>query len=225
MLQLDDNPTKKITELIEQSNRIAVIPSKVSGADAFSAAAGLYYMLKEKNKDVVFIHTGKAPEITEHLIKKDDITSNIFQRELLVSIDYSNTPAAQVHYSTENDVLVLKLSPIPRDFDRSRVKTNVSGFNVDLVITLGVQQLEDLGQVFRELENELRSTKTINIDNTDRNRRFGSVNLIDTSCDNLSLVVYKNAPEWGMIPTSRSAKALLTGMTYKEAKVDYPSKF
>ena len=224
-METQENAAQRVKELVGESQRIAVIPSKVSGADAFSSAVGLYYMLREMGKEVLFIHAGKVPEITEGLIKKEDITSDVFQRELRVSIDYSNTPAAQVHYSTEEDVLVLKLSPIPKDFDRSRVRTNITGFNVDLVITLGVQQLQDLGQVYRELEDELRSARIINIDNTDRNRRFGIVNLVDPTSDNLSLVVFKNAPAWGMVPSTKAAKALLTGMTYKDVKVDYPSKF
>ncbi|HLC93843.1 MAG TPA: hypothetical protein VJG85_02395 [Patescibacteria group bacterium] len=212
--------SKKIMELIEDSRTIAIVPSKVAGADAFSAAAGLYAMLLDKGKDVSFIYTGKVPEMVESLVKKEEITSNIFTRELIVSIDYSNTPAAKVHYSTDNDILTLKLSPVPKDFDKNRVKSTIRGMEFNVIFTIGVQELGDLGQTFKELEEEFRVAKVINIDNTDRNQKYGLVNIIDNTADNLSLVVFKNCVDWGLLPDTKAARALLTGMTYREVKVD-----
>ena len=60
--------------------------------------------------------------------------------------------------------------------------------------------------------------KIINIDNTKRNARFGVVNIIDTEADNLSLIIFQNANEWGLTPKLEAAQALLKGMTYR--KVD-----
>jgi nanoRNase/pAp phosphatase (c-di-AMP/oligoRNAs hydrolase) len=220
MNENENNNAQRVRELIENARTIAVVPSKVAGADAFSAGVGLYYMLAATGKDASLVYTGKVPEVAEHLIKKEEISSNIFTRELLVSIDYSNTPAAKVHYSTENDVLTLKLSPVPKDFDKGRVKSYIKGMEFDVIITIGVQDLTDLGQTYRELEEEFRSAKIVNVDNTDRNRKFGIVNIIDTTASNLSMVLYRKASEWGLTPDDSSAKALLTGMTYREVKVD-----
>ncbi len=219
---LDTNIDKKITGLIDGAKHIAIIPSKVAGPDAFSAGVGLYHMLTAKEKKVSFIYPGKCPDICEDLIAKEDVVSNITERELLVLIDYAGTPAAKVHYSTENDVLILKVGPISRDFDiDNRVRATVSGFNFDLIITIGVLDAEDLGSTYRELEQEIRSAKIINIDNTEQNTKYGDAALIDPSSESLSLVIYKNAYEWGLVPTTKAAKALLTGMTYREKRVDH----
>jgi hypothetical protein len=177
-------------------------------------------MLLEKDKQVSLAHTGKWPEVCNDLITKEQVASDIFSRELVVNIDYSNTPAAKVHYFTENDILTLKVTPIDRNFDLSRVKAHLSGFDFDVVFMVGVQETYDLGQTYKELQYELSRAKVINIDNTERNTRFGFVNVVDTSADNLSMVVYKNAQAWGLGPSLKSAKALLTGMTYKNVRVD-----
>lgn len=206
---------ENIKTTIESAKHIAIVPSKVAGANSFAAAVGLYYMLLQKEKFVSFIYTGKGPDVCDGLIKPEEITSNIAQRELLVNIDYSNTPASKVSYSTENDVLSLKISPVPRDFDRNRVSTKLTGFDFDLVIFVGVQEMEDLGQTYRELEKEFGNATVINIDNTNRNQKFGVINVIDPSVDSISLVIYKKATEWGLIPDLKSAKALLVGMTYR----------
>jgi nanoRNase/pAp phosphatase (c-di-AMP/oligoRNAs hydrolase) len=138
----------------------------------------------------------------------------------MVTIDYSQTPAAKVHYSTEGDVLTLKVSPVNKEFDLSRVRAQLAGYDFDVVITVGVLEAHDLGQTYDELQNEIRNSKVINIDNTDSNLKYGYVNVIDPTSDSLSMVVYKNAFLWGLTPNTKAAKALLTGMTYKDLRVE-----
>jgi nanoRNase/pAp phosphatase (c-di-AMP/oligoRNAs hydrolase) len=218
---LEANIGKQVFDLIEDAKSITIIPSKVAGADAFNAAAGLYHMLSAQDKDVSLRYTGKWPEGSEGVIKEEQVDSDLLGRELLVTIDYSNTQAAKVHYSTDNDVLTLKVAPVNKDFDpSSRVKARISGFDLDVVFVIGAQELADLGQVFHEMGNSLRDSRVINIDNSSRNTRFGVVNVVDPSADSLSMVVYKYAVEWGLIPNTRAAKALLAGMTYRQNGVD-----
>jgi len=207
------NKNLEITSLIEGANHIAIIPSKVAGADAFSAACGIYRSLKSLEKQVSFIHTGKIPDACVDLIAADELTSDVFERELLVSIDYSETPAARVHYSTENDILYLKIKPIDKNFSLSRVKSEIKGFNFDLVITIGAQYLEDLGQVYTELKDSFSSSTILNIDNTSLNSNYGKFNLVDATMDSLSLLVLQKLVEWKYPMPKRTAKSLLTGIT------------
>ncbi|EKD99543.1 MAG: hypothetical protein ACD_22C00234G0002 [uncultured bacterium] len=217
---LETNYNQKIKELIEGAKHIAIIPSKVAGVNAFCAGVGLYHMLIEKEKAVSFIYPGKTPDGCVDLIKKEEITSNVSERELYITIDYSNTPAANVHYSTDNDILTLKLSPVEKDFDLSKVKATLGGFDFDVVITIGILDFDDFGHVYNSLNSEIRMAKILNIDHTSKNAKFGNLNVVDTSSDTLSLIVYKNAMEWGLSHNVKSAKALLSGITYNEQKVD-----
>lgn len=210
---------QEISKLIERSNRIAIIPSKVSGAGAYSAAAGLYYMLKDMDKEVELIYTGKIPDGLEDLIKKEDLTTNIFNRELLVTIDYKDTSATKVHHSTEvPGVYEIRLGPISKDYDVTRVTPKIVGFDYDLIITLGVLELNDLGQTYQELKEDIDTTPIINIDYTSRNLNFGKVNLVDTTIDGLSMLIYKYAPQMGLMPNVKSAEAILKGLTYKRVE-------
>lgn len=204
---------EEILSLIESANHIAVIPSKVAGADAFSASCGLYRSLKSMEKNVSLVYTGKIPDGCTDLISQDELTSDVFERELLVSIDYSETPAARVHYSTENDILYLKVKPIDKNFNLSRVKSEIKGFNFDLVITVGAQQLEDLGQIYTELKDSFSLSSILNIDNTSLNKNFGKLNIVDVAADSLSLLVLQKLVEWKYPLPKRSAKSLLTGIT------------
>lgn len=207
--------TSQIIDLIQEANSIAIIPSKIAGVDAFAAAVGLFHMLKEDNKQVTIIYPGSRPEEFADL-KDVDITSNVTERELLVAVDYSGTAASKVHYSTENDILYLTVAPISKDFDLSRVKPKVRGFNFDTIITIGAQMLEDLGQTHSELREDFLKSDILNLDNTDRNQRFRTINVVDSNVNSLSLLVLEKALRWNLRINEKAAEALLKGITSRK---------
>jgi len=207
--------TNQITELFRESKNIVILPSKVAGVDAFAAGVGLYLMLKEENKNVSIIYPGSVPE--EFLGLSDvNISSNAGQRDLIVSVDYSGTNASKVNYSTEDDVLRFSIGPVDKNFDLSRVKSQVSDYNFDLIITIGAQVPDDFGNIFDDLKGDFSRADILNIDNTDRNQRFGNINVVDSNSDSLSLLVLNKCIKWNLRLTSKSAEALLKGIAYRK---------
>jgi len=211
-MDMELEKTSQVSDYIKEAKSIAVVPSKVGGIDAFAGGLGIYFMLKNSGKNVSLIYQGKKPEEFNDLISDKEITSNITERELIISVDYSDTDASKVHYSTENDVLYLSLSPVKGDFDLSKVRAKVKGYDFDLIFIIGAQDPSDLGQIFSELEGEFRNSTIINIDNTSENQKFGKLNIVDTSESSLSLLVLNNSLKWGLRLESKSAKALLKGI-------------
>jgi nanoRNase/pAp phosphatase (c-di-AMP/oligoRNAs hydrolase) len=207
--------TNQIIELLREAKNIAIVPSKVAGVDAFAAGVGLFFMLKDLNKDVTLVYPGARPDEFSDL-NDVNITSNVAQRELVVSVDYSGTEASKVHYSTENDILFLTVSPVSKEFDLSKIKSEIKGYNFDLIVTIGAQIPDDFGQTFRELEGEFSKADILNLDNTDRNQRFGTINVIDSNEDSLSLLVLNKAPSWELKVGSRAAEALLKGISRRK---------
>ena len=214
----NEAPKKGVSTLISEAKNIAIIPSKVAGFDAFCAGVGLFHMLKEQEeKDVTFIFPGKVPEKGTGLIKNDDITTDVKKRSLLVSIDYSESGASKVHYSTEDDILYLKVSPIPNNFNKDQnVKSRITGFDFDLIIVIGAQSVHDLGSSYKNLDTVSKISKVVNIDITDRNENFGYANIVNPSVNSLSLLVLQNSPAWEIVPNEKAAKALLEGIVSKE---------
>lgn len=207
--------TNQIIELFKEAKNIAIMPSKVAGVDAFAAALGLYFILKEENKDITLVYPGARPEEFTDLIDVN-IASNVSQRELVVSVDYTNTDASKVHYSTENDTLYLTISPVSKDFDLSKVKSQIRGYNFDLIITIGAQIPDDFGQTFRDIEGEFFKADILNLDNTERNQRFGTINVIDSNEDSLSLLVMNKSLKWNLRITNKAAEALLKGIARRK---------
>jgi nanoRNase/pAp phosphatase (c-di-AMP/oligoRNAs hydrolase) len=206
---------EQIKELFEGSRNIAIMPSKIAGIDAFAAGVGLYFMLKDEGKDVALVYPGATPEEYGR-VEGVDIVSNSGRRELLVSVDYSGTDASKVNYSTQNDILHFSIGPVDSNFDLSRVKTEIRGFNFDLIVTIGAQVSGDLGNAFKDAEGEFGKADVLNIDNTDKNRRFGSINAVDSSVESLSLLTLNLAVSCGMKVVGRAAEALLKGISKRK---------
>ncbi len=214
-MNVEIDKTNQIIELFRDAKSIAITPSKVAGVDAFAAGVGLYFVLKEDGKNVSLIYPGSIPEEFEGL-NGLDLSSNASQRELVVSVDYSGTEASKVNYSTNDDVLQFSLGPIDKDFDLSRIRTSIVGCNFDLIVTIGAQVLEDLGKTYNDLESEFSKVDVLNIDNTDRNQRFGNINVVDSSSDSLSLLVLNKSVNWNFRLTTKSAEALLKGIAFRK---------
>jgi len=210
---------EKLKEVLKEAKSIAIVPSEIAGADSFSAAAGLYHTLKAiVGKEISLVYVATIPEGAKGLVEPEDLTGDIFSRKLSISIDYSDTPASKLSYSNEESVLKLVLSPVSKDFDRSKIRTKVEGYNFDLIMVLGVQTPEDLGVVYKELREDFSNATIINLDNTGLNLNHGSINIIDKSASNLSELVFKLLSKVGLVPNGKAAKALLVGMTYRELK-------
>jgi nanoRNase/pAp phosphatase (c-di-AMP/oligoRNAs hydrolase) len=206
----------RIKELLENATSIAIVPSEVSGADALSAAAGLYYSLSQQDKDVSLVYIADVPEICKNIITTGQITDDIYSRKLNISIDYSDTPASKLAYSNEHNILKLVLSPISKEFDTSKIKTEIKGHDFDLIFVLGAQSPEDLGTVGSELRDTFIKAKIVNLDNTNLNTQHGDVNIVDTLAPNLSAIVFKLLSMLGILPDAKASKALLLGMSYRE---------
>jgi nanoRNase/pAp phosphatase (c-di-AMP/oligoRNAs hydrolase) len=207
--------TNQILRLIEEAGSIAILPSKTAGIDSFSSAVGLYYMLKDEGKNVSIIYQGAIPEDFGS-VDDVEISNSSSSRELLVSVDYSGTSASKVNYSTENDVLHFSISPIDRDFDLSRVKSEIKGFDYDLIITIGAPSRNDLGKLLEDVGGGFGGVDILNIDNSERNQRFGNINVVDPSFDSMSLLVLNHALKWNLVVSSKAAEALLKGISRRK---------
>ena len=156
--------TNQILRLIEEAASIVILPSKTAGIDSFSSAVGLYYMLQSEGKEVTILYPGMIPENFGN-VDDINIADNSSARELVVSVDYSNTGAAKVNYSTENDVLRFSLSPVERDFDLSRIRSEIKGYNFDLIITVGAPSRDNLGRLLEDVGGSFGGVDILNIDN------------------------------------------------------------
>lgn len=200
----------KAKNLIKQSKTIAVIPSDNFSIDSFSAAVGIYNLLLNEEKQAQFVYSQEIPKEVEDLISKNELTPSARSRELLVSIDYSGTDAASAHYSTDADVLEVRISPIPKDFPKvGKVRAKLVGFEADTIIFIG-----NSTKSFEDDYGHVEDVNIIRISNVEiDDKKEEEILLVDNTCDMLSQQVFKIASKWGFVPTKKVTAALLKGIS------------
>ncbi|HXK52469.1 hypothetical protein H6802_02590 [Candidatus Nomurabacteria bacterium] len=214
-MQIENYDNNQIAELLRDAKSVGIIASRLNQPDTFCAASGLYLMLKNtfEDKEIKLIYKGDIPTECSNLINSEDVHANVDERDLVVTVNYKGTSASKVQYSTEDGVFQFRLGPVPKYFDLGNIQSVLSGFDFDVVVTIGIPDLEVTGSLYSSLKHELSSAKIVNIDNTGLNKRFGSVNVIDTQASSLSTLVFNLAAEWKLKPTAKSAKMLLVGVS------------
>ncbi len=206
---------EKVRELLDSAHSIAIVPSPLARVDSFSASVGLFHALRQMEKDVSLLYVADIPDQCADIIDPSLVTSEVGVRQLVISIDYSDSPASKLAYSNDDGVLRLVLSPVSADFDLDKVKTSLVGHQFDLIIVVGAQSLDDLGAVYASLRDSFDTASVINLDIRASNTRFGQINIIDTQAVTLSAVVFKLLSSQNIVPDTSSAKALLLGLTYR----------
>ena len=213
----EEKKKNKVAQLLDESENIAVMSSKVAGLDAFCAGAALYHVLKAKDKPVTFIYPGKVPEGGDDLVSEGDVTKDVTERDLIVSIDYSGSGASKVNYATDNGILNIKIGPVsPTYSEEGKIRSQIRGFSFDTIFTIGAQNLYDLGKAYQNLDKSTKVAKIVNLDITDRNDRFGLIDIVDPMVNSLSLLLFQHLTSWELTPNEKSAEAILRGIKSKE---------
>jgi nanoRNase/pAp phosphatase (c-di-AMP/oligoRNAs hydrolase) len=216
-MQIDLQANEQLISVLHDAEYVAVIPAKGAGIDAFCAGAAMHLMLKALDKKCMIMYPGAVPEGCKEIIKESDIISSLSQRQLTVAIDYSSEHDAKAWYEPNGGTLKVKLAPVSKEYDPiSKVVSKLDvGFDFDTAVILGANELEDLSEVYYEIQEELAKSTIINVSNSGKNVRFGSINVIDSTSDSLCQLILKKAPLWELNINTQVAQALLLGITSK----------
>lgn len=227
------NTSKEKTQmerLIEKSNNIAVIPAVGAGIDGLSAAIGLILSIRDTSfnneinqyeedesnkrmeKNVFLVYPKEISQDYKDYVNPNFIIEDPSLRDLIVEINYSDSPASKVNYSIDNETLKIVLTPVKRNFNTNNVKTKILDRNFDLIITIGAARKEDLGLSYFDMEDEYKKAVILNIDNNNDNTHYGLLNIVNPKIESLSLLMINLILRNGLTLNSNTGKALLTGL-------------
>ena len=166
---MEDN--KALTPLKNDLNSaksiIIVLPPDPS-KDLVDAGISLHLALKESGKQSQ-IGCGSEIHVDSSTEGASEITDSIGSRNLVIAFDYLEENLDKVDYDVRDDgkfYLLVKPktgSPVP---DISNVKFSYSGATADLVITLGINSLEELGKIYADEKNFLDSADILSLNIT-----------------------------------------------------------
>lgn len=192
------NLEKQIFKQIEKANDILIVFSNNKDGDSLAASLAFFIFLKNIGKNVNLLNANKKE--TGSGSNKNNLSFLPFFRKIesdlnnlrrfIVSLDIKNAKVSQIKYSLDEDKLNFIISPASGWFSAEDVSSRADEFKYDLIITIGVGDLELLGAVYDNSIEFFYKTTIINLDNSPANEDFGQINFIDLNSITNSEIIY-----------------------------------
>ncbi len=187
------NIYEQITKQINRSRSTLIVFSPNQDIESAAAALALFLFLKKTGKNVEIVNNSDfSNSILKFLNGSNEVKNNIEHlRRFIVSLNISHTKVSQIKYVVENDQLNFIVSPKDGWFEASDVSSKAGEFRFDLIICLGINDLELLGDIYDKNIEFFYKTPIVNISCSPANEDFGQINLVDISFSTISEIIYK----------------------------------
>lgn len=207
---------QQVFERLKQARNILIaIPQEIN-ADNLASSLVLLELFKKQNKKAEIISSKKIP--AKYLfLPKNNLVKNNFEaiRDFIISINTEQNKISRIKYEQEKNNLKIFLTS-PDKIEEKNISLKPGTFKYDLILTVGAQDLESLGDIF-EKNSELFFEKPIlNIDDQSSNENFGEINLVDptaSSCAEILLTLFEEQNI--SVQDEETATLLLAGIIEK----------
>lgn len=205
----------QIQNLLQDAANVLIVIGKANDVDAVAAGLGLYLALEKSGRKVTVVSPYKALVELSYLFAINKIGSRIAGgSNLIVSLPYHEGDIETVTSKIDNDRLNLIIVPRNKNlnFDPGQIKYSQGTGTCDLIVTVAVSNLNDLGSLYTENSQLFQQKPLINIDNVNENTNFGQINLIGEV--SLSQIIASLARSVNLVLDQDAASNLLTGVSH-----------
>ena len=213
-MQTELTPKQQSSELIKQAQNVLIITGREPNNDQLSAAIAMQRVLNKLQKQASVVITDKLPKSAE-LYDTQFISKELAGvRDFIISVDMHSVVVDKLKYNVENDKLNVTITPLNGNFAAKDVSFEQGPYKFDLVIVLGVAQIDKMDKIVEQNPTIFDGLHLINIDYHRINEEFGSVNYVDQNCSSVCemLISLFESLEQGIIDET-IATALFTGIT------------
>jgi nanoRNase/pAp phosphatase (c-di-AMP/oligoRNAs hydrolase) len=220
MLSIQD----QIKNRIEAAESVLILAKSKAPSEAVAASWGFFHLLQSLGKKPTILRNGGQDEKLSFLPRPDQIKEKITgARDFVISFSTKFNKILGSRVEIKDDTYEIYITPEketvdPRDFSFIPAK-----FKYDLVVVLGCQNLEQLGDLKEKNSDLFFEVPIINIDNTSANENFGQLNLVDITASSLSEILADfGKTYWAKQTTPDSAQCLLAGLVSATSNFQSP---
>ncbi len=208
-MQIQPQIISKITD----AKSVLVIVSGQNG-DSLSAGLALYGFLKKLEKETAILtYTPRVPEL-EFLPGFPEVRTALdVERSFVIDLSTLKAQIDELSYKKETDKLSIFIKPKKGQFSPEDVTFRNSSFPFDLLILIGVNSLEDLGEIYNQNTELFFETPMINIDFKSTNEAYAQFNVVDLSATSNSEIMFDLINQFeASLMDETMATQLLTGI-------------
>jgi nanoRNase/pAp phosphatase (c-di-AMP/oligoRNAs hydrolase) len=178
-----------IAQLKKAPNILIVLGS--ANPDAIAAALALREFLVKLEKLVTILSQSSVPARLNFLPEAQAVKLGLtLVKNLVIDISTAKNQINELRYQKFDDKLSIFLTAKNGEFDQSDVKIKPDIYPFNLVVTIGLSSLDELGSFYAQHAQLFFETPVVNIDFRASNEAYGQVNLINLTAAANSEVVY-----------------------------------
>jgi len=208
--KIDITPIK--TNVNAAKSVIVILPPNPE-KDLVDAGVALHLAFKDSGKNSQ-IGCGTEIKLDPDTVGVSEITDSIGSRNLVISFDYKEEDLDKVDYDVRDDgkfYLLIKPKPNSPVPDTSNVKFSYKGASADLVITLGINSLEELGKIYADEKHFLDNADILSL-NTNLSPSSFTGNHFHSDVSSFSELVSSFVESIGLKISTSVAESLLANI-------------
>lgn len=203
---------------LERARRPLIVLSEHANVDDFASAFGVAALLAKLQKPFEIATTGGVlPKSLNFLRKPFPIRGDLPNiRKLTIHVDASKAKVDELSYDMDGEELLIHLIPKSGQWSEKDILVQADQYRYDLIITIGVADLQSLGALYQSYTDFFFETPVINIDHQASNEHYGQMNFVDIGAVSVSEVVqdlFEHIDK--SLLDEEVATYLLTGMIFK----------
>lgn len=215
-------PTDQINQArsyLKDAQSVLIVIGNNPNMDSMAAGLSLYLALTASGKQTSIVSPREMTVEFNHLVGVDIVGNRVNGqngRNLIISFPYAEGSIEKVSYNIENDTFNLSIEPregypiVTEDM----IHYSYGGGTTDLIFTLGLSQLRELGEIYQSNQTLFSQKPIINIDKEPQNAKFGKVNIIDPNIPSISELIINLFSHLGLTIDRDIASNLLAGITF-----------
>lgn len=177
---LDQQTLQSFQSQLNNVTNVLIVLRPNPTFDAVSSAVSMALSMEKMQKKVtVYCPTSLTVEFG-NLVGINKVKEQVGNKNLVVTIKgYSKAGVDKVSYNVEGEDFNLVIVPKPGTppFDPKNIVYNFAGVDADMIMTIGAQSLDQLGDFYQREKDFFAKTPVANVDSESTNTNFGTFNL------------------------------------------------
>jgi nanoRNase/pAp phosphatase (c-di-AMP/oligoRNAs hydrolase) len=187
---MTNEPIDQTLNQFRKASNVLILVSGGQNIDSISAGFAIKEFLAKHDKRSLVM--GNMPMTTRFGFLSDAqlAAPTTLTKNLVVEISLQKTDLSELTYQKHDQKLAIFLTPKSGQFESSDVTIKNAVYPYDLIVTLGITNLEELGELYSKHAQMFFDIPLVNIDYRAANESYGQINLVSLTSSAVSEVVY-----------------------------------
>ncbi|MEZ4210516.1 MAG: DHH family phosphoesterase [Patescibacteria group bacterium] len=209
---METTPKQQTIALVNQAQRILIVPGKPDG-DSIGSALALMQMLSKLGKEVGVVTLDEIPPYLQFLPGVEQIQKSVNSlKDFIITLGSDGVEPDKLSYNIVDGKLNIVISTKNGSYSAEDVSFTTGSLRYDLIVTLDAADFSQLGDIYQYHPQIFSGIPVVNIDHHASNTNYGKANLVDTSATSTGEILVGVGEALGVEFNADIATGLLTGI-------------